>query len=446
MTLIADVSRKRVARVSLVLLLALSFPIAMDSQTSEGNGGNAREHNEVPSHFLDRWAFKTNAIEWMLTIPNFNVEFELLQSPYNRWTLGLEAKYNWNTYHKHVPSVVFNHFDIRPEFRYYFRQKAKQPEAVGIRDSVKHKAPRPPKPWRAYFIGGYADFATYAFKFSPKGIQGKAAGFGATAGYAIPLYLYNKGAVDIEFSFSAGFVAASMDKFYHNPNGDCYVKYDKESKGWHFVPYPVVSEIKVAFAWRHLSIKDKYIKEDPRLEKIAKVEKDIKASFINASDLFAIGIDAARKAEYDENPLLKFEHFTTEMDNEFERIVTQVLPNSNLSESDAKSLEKRAVSARRKTVGDFRKEWKKEYGVVMKEKDALLKAQEKDAKAQAREAKRQEKKAKAQEKKFKSMEQDTKEQSEVSETETGAEDQEKAMKKQKQKKPKRETDASAQVE
>ena len=230
-----------------------------------------------------------------------------------------------------------------------------------------------------------------------------------------------------------------MDKFYHNPNGDCYVKYDKESKGWHFVPYPVVSEIKVAFAWRHLSIKDKYIKEDPRLEKIAKVEKDIKASFINASDLFAIGIDAARKAEYDENPLLKFEHFTTEMDNEFERIVTQVLPNSNLSESDAKSLEKSAVSARRKTVGDFRKEWKKEYGVVMKEKDALLKAQEKDAKAQAREAKRQEKK-------FKSMEQDTKEQSEVSETETGAEDQEKAMKKQKKQKPKRETDASAQVE
>ena len=29
---------------------------------------------------IDRWAFKTNAFEWLLTIPNFGVEYDLKNS------------------------------------------------------------------------------------------------------------------------------------------------------------------------------------------------------------------------------------------------------------------------------------------------------------------------------------------------------------------------------
>ena len=70
---------------------------------------------------IDRWAFRTNAFEWLLTIPNFGVEFDLVNSPYNKYSLGLTAKYNWNTTHMYAPPTVFNLLDVRPEFRYYFR-------------------------------------------------------------------------------------------------------------------------------------------------------------------------------------------------------------------------------------------------------------------------------------------------------------------------------------
>lgn len=66
---------------------------------------------------IDRWSFRVNALELLCTVPNVNAEFDISSSPYNRWTLGLTAKYNWNTWHSVPPSHVFNMFEVRPEFR-----------------------------------------------------------------------------------------------------------------------------------------------------------------------------------------------------------------------------------------------------------------------------------------------------------------------------------------
>ena len=68
---------------------------------------------------VSRLSIKTNAFEWLLTIPNVGVEYDLGKTEYNKFTAGLSAKYNWNTYHNMAPSVVFNLMDVRPEFRYY---------------------------------------------------------------------------------------------------------------------------------------------------------------------------------------------------------------------------------------------------------------------------------------------------------------------------------------
>ena len=43
----------------------------------------------------ERWAYKTNALEWLLTIPNFGVEYDLSKSVYNRMTIGAITQPRW---------------------------------------------------------------------------------------------------------------------------------------------------------------------------------------------------------------------------------------------------------------------------------------------------------------------------------------------------------------
>lgn len=217
--------------------------------------------------FKDRWAVKTNAFEWLLTVPNIGVEFDLKNSEYNDMTIGLTAKYNWNTYHmnadvgKYAPYNVFNIFDVRPEFRYYYRtRKPVRGATEGWTVEKFLKDRKHPKTWRAQFVGAYVNYASYAMKLGGKGSQGTAIGFGATAGYGIPMYEYRNGFIDVELGFSVGLQVASRYRFEHDPESFSYVGLE----GGHDMrptPFPVVSELKVAFVWRHKSIKDK-VKED----------------------------------------------------------------------------------------------------------------------------------------------------------------------------------------
>lgn len=223
------------------------------------------------TRFIDRFAFKTNALEWLLTIPNFGVEFDLSGSEYNSMTVGLNAKYNWNTTHKYDtwsqgfnpgPPTLFNILDIRPEFRYYYRTvaaKKKQSDKFNLERLLKER--KHPRSWRAQYIGAYVNYGNYALKFGKRGYQGDVYGFGASFGYGLPMYEYKKGFIDVELGLSVGLQLAVKDVFVHNPDGFVYMKVKSESEGLHLTPFPVVSEMRVAFAWRSKSIKDK-VKED----------------------------------------------------------------------------------------------------------------------------------------------------------------------------------------
>lgn len=198
---------------------------------------------------IDRWSFRVNALELLCTVPNLNAEFDISSSPYNRWTLGLTAKYDWNTWHSVPPSHVFNMFEIRPEFRKWFRMKPKE----GSKDPVKE---------RAYFIGGYVSGGTYSIKPGKYGIQGPLFSVGALFGYDFPLYTYRHFAIDFELGAAAGVGVTSYTGYSMNRSSTDFVEAPEHSKGWHVCPFPVLSEIKACLVFRTLSIKEKYKKVD----------------------------------------------------------------------------------------------------------------------------------------------------------------------------------------
>lgn len=235
---------------------------------------------ETKAPFIDRIAFRTNALDWLLTIPNVGFEMDLDGSEFNSMTLGISAKYNWNTTHmwrdtksSYMSPIAFNLLDVRPEFRYYYRTRkapARKPDKWNVESFLKDK--KKPKTWRAHYVGAYVNYGTYTLKLGKKGRQGQVIGFGASAGYSIPMYEYRNSAIDVELGLSAGFQMCSKQFFAHNPDGYFYTEVltNGNRKGREHLgltPFPVVSDVRVAFVWRHKSIKDK-VKEDVELNRV----------------------------------------------------------------------------------------------------------------------------------------------------------------------------------
>ena len=90
-------------------------------------------------------------------------------------------------------------------------------------------------------------------------MQGSALGFGVSGGFSIPLYGYRDNFVDLELGASVGFVYTKYDAYRHDEESNCYPRLPEKSKGGHLVPFPVVSDLRVAFVYRFsTSVKNKY--------------------------------------------------------------------------------------------------------------------------------------------------------------------------------------------
>lgn len=112
-----------------------------------------------------------------------------------------------------------------------------------------------PRRHRAYYVGPYISFDKYTIKLGDTGYQGHAYGFGITAGYSVPLYKYRNGhAIDFEIGASVGVAMSEYDKFELDSDGMCYAF--SGHKNMHVVPFPVVSDVHVAFVYRLKSIGD----------------------------------------------------------------------------------------------------------------------------------------------------------------------------------------------
>ena len=235
--------------------------------------------------FKDRIAIRTNVVDWALTVPNIAFDYDIVSTPYDKKSIGLGLRYNWNASHHRLngddwlsraPGMVFNLFDARVDYRFYWRQQPfdNRSDAYGDWerewiDNAKgfgklrarancFRAAENPKTHLSFFVGPYLSASTFSFKLNADAIgrQGFAVGAGLTGGVALPLYGYQNGsALDLEFGGSLGLHFSSFD-FYglDIENEEFQSAVNKNGKGHRnmFIPFP--SELRVSLVYRFRSI------------------------------------------------------------------------------------------------------------------------------------------------------------------------------------------------
>lgn len=270
-----------------IIVACFLLSTTMNEAYAQPKNGRKEDAKAENLSFKDRWGFKTNAIDWLLTVPNVGVEFDLGNTIRNKHTIGANLKWNWNTSQKYKPSIVFNLFDARIEWRQYFRTRRRYTNTTMkdgfmkyLNDNILTTKRKNPRDWRAYYWGIYANAASYNFKLGKQGIQGNSYGAGVSLGYTAPLYGYRNNYVDLEIGGSVGLAYAKYDVYEHDAESDCYPRIADKCKGGHLVPFPLITDLRVAFVYRFVSVKDKYKQSvtrriDIRNEKRAKLNAAI---------------------------------------------------------------------------------------------------------------------------------------------------------------------------
>ena len=225
---------------------------------------NTPKKNLEEISLKQRFGIRTNAVDWLLTIPNVSVEFDLGNTIRSKRTISAGLKYNWATSHKISPPTVFNLFDARVEWRQYFRTRSRGAVSSNpnlytrLKETVFTTKRKSPRLERAYFWGIYAHSSNYSLKLGKEGKQGKVYGAGLSLGYTAPLYGYEKGYIDFELGGSVGLIYNSYDVYTHDNESNIYIFNPAKSKSGHLVPFPVITDLRVAFIWRFMSVSDKY--------------------------------------------------------------------------------------------------------------------------------------------------------------------------------------------
>lgn len=219
----------------------------------------------------ERISVRTNAADWLLLTPNIGVEYDIRNTNWNRWSVGVNLRGNWQSSHTYKPGIVYNLTGIRAEVRNYRRTRQieytdtiydKNGNPVSIESSKGLKPHYWPTarffstrrkkikyPLNTYYRGLYLSYNDFSLKFAKEGKQGSALAVGMTYGIIRPLYEYSNGnSLDFELGISGGIAYAKYDTYRHDRESDCYSVV--ESKDWHIVPYPVISEVKVGFVYR----------------------------------------------------------------------------------------------------------------------------------------------------------------------------------------------------
>lgn len=221
----------------------------------------------------ERLSVRTNAADWLMLLPNIGVEYDIRNTNWNRWSVGLNLRSNWQSSHTYRPGIVYNLTGIRTEVRNYRRTRqmnySKLPvlnekgDTIGLATETNGLEPhtnfigkifsvRRKKikyPLNTYYRGLYLSYSDFSLKFASEGKQGSALGIGMTYGFIRPLHEYPNGnSLDFELGISGGLAYAKYDTYRHDRESDCYSVI--ESKDWHIIPYPVISEIKVGFVYR----------------------------------------------------------------------------------------------------------------------------------------------------------------------------------------------------
>lgn len=365
-----------------------------------------RLHAQEP--LIERFSFRTNALDWLATIPNATVGFDLLPGEYNNMSLLAGIKWNWNTFHKIPDYYVFNVFDVRAEYRYHFRHTQ---APAGQKPKFFSKERRNPRTWLARYLGGYVNYGTFSFKPGATGRQGWQVGLGVSAGVEFPLYQYKSGAIDMDLGASAGVTVSRFNLYSLNEGHSAFVM--GESR---FMVLPTIAELRAVISWRKTSVKSKYLKENPEKDLYAQALADVRSDFANTSKTtFDESRTKAQERLYQQSDSAYVADFKAWLQDNLNDELTKI-EQSNVSASHQKQLKAEAKRLSDKVERSFmaevhkiqaeknkdqRKveaEAKKAAAEKAKEEKAAAKAKAAEEKAAAKAKAEEEKAAKAKEK------------------------------------------------
>lgn len=233
-------------RNSLFVLFCFIFLYSDAEEKGVYSMQKARNSKEKTLAFAERWSIRTNTIDWITTVPNVAVEFDVSDSVYNRWSLGAGFKFNYIPFSTDFSSrFTYKMADVRLEARRYFRSYQMFPSRSGGKSRTNKGW------WRAYYVGPYLSYSRYAFQFSGPAHKGKALSVGVTGGYNIPLYeTRHGGSVDLDLGLSVG--ALYLDRLKKEAD-------DRFVSDSRFLPYPMLTDLRVGLVYRWRSVRRKYV-------------------------------------------------------------------------------------------------------------------------------------------------------------------------------------------
>lgn len=300
------------------------------------------------------------------------------------------------------------------EWRQYFRTRQRGGVTkdanlmTRLKETVFTTQRKQPRQNRAYYWGVYANASSYNFKIGKEGKQGTAYGAGISVGYTAPLYGYRNHYIDLELGGSIGLLYTSYDVYIHDVESNCYPHLTDKSKGGHLVPFPVPTDLRIAFVYRFISAGDKYKESIYRRIQIRSEKRNAINAKINAMRLRIDSIaDAIRKQggsspdsllnkeELKQWKLMQEERIQQAEKEAAEKLRKHVADSLGIQLSDSLSSEQEKVL--RKTLKEYEETLKRQ--AVLQDTAKQIKRAAKEAEKVKRRANKEKNKNKNKEKK-----------------------------------------------
>lgn len=200
----------------------------------------------------ERLSVRSNAVDWLLLVPNIGIEYDIFPTNHNRWSVGLNLRYNWQSSHTYKPGLVYNVAEARLEVRNYYRIRVFSSPSVEPKKHIWERVLSPRRaeskhPTTTYYRGAFVAYNNYSLKLGSEGKQGNAIIGGVMWGMIKPMYQFSNGnSLDLEFAASAGVAYAKYDTYTHDRMDDCY---PITATGKTTI-MPVINELRVGFVYR----------------------------------------------------------------------------------------------------------------------------------------------------------------------------------------------------
>ena len=238
-------------RIVMAWAMLLSLNVSAHSVMDDG-------HHVDTLSLLERVSLHTNAVDWVIGIPNLAVEFDVKARNYNRWSFMAGVRYRPAMKNTFVMPVVYNIFEVSLEGRGYWRERRATPTGIFSHHRMWYekilscRAMLPSHPTWVFYRGGYVAYTKYSFllKDAIDGRQGQAIQAGFTWGFEKPLYQFSDGnSLDLDCGISVGFCMHKTDKYDVDPQNNAYGITEKAEK-WKFNPIPLPKDVHVSFVYR----------------------------------------------------------------------------------------------------------------------------------------------------------------------------------------------------